>query len=110
MFSHGLQAHVSLTTTLVEAESLHSLIGAYTIILDWIKEGRYNTQPSFDNPKKNREHKNQIIKLFRTDLERSFGTSGHTKAETIWQKAWDEHGSGWIEVLGEYTELVNLIR
>ena len=53
----------------------------------------------------------EAIKLFRTALEEENHTTGHPKADRLWDMAWDNgHSNGLENVVCWYEDLVELIR
>lgn len=57
-----------------------------------------------------REEKHRMTKQMRSDLEREFKTTGHPKASTLWNVAWENgHAYGLQEVCLHYERLSELV-
>ncbi len=49
--------------------------------------------------------------LFRIDLERENGMTGHSKADRLFDLAWEHgHSSGYSEVVNYYEDFVELVK
>lgn len=52
----------------------------------------------------------RIYKQFKEDLFKELGITGHPKAETLFQKAWEQgHSAGYEEVFNYASDLVDLL-
>lgn len=53
----------------------------------------------------------RVIELLRLELEASNGMTGHTKADAVWQLAWDYgHAYGRSEIKSYYIDLAELVK
>lgn len=53
----------------------------------------------------------KLIGLFRKAVEEEYDMVGHPKADSLWNKAWEQgHSSGLSEVLNAYQDLVELVK
>jgi len=76
-----------------------------------IEQGHYNNKLDFAKDKKAyREETSNLKRKFREDLAEEFGVTDHPKEEQLFNIAWENgHSSGYNEVWGEYSDLVELI-
>ena len=59
---------------------------------------------------RNQAEEGRLSALFKDDLEKEYGVSGHPKANRLFEIAWsDGHSGGYQVVASRYVELVELI-
>lgn len=77
-------------------------------LVEEIKEGESHTL--LERIRANEFIGNADILRFRTALETEQGTTGHPKAQKLWDLAWEHgHVGGWMEVRFWYTEMLELV-
>ena len=80
--------------------------------------GQYNNKKPYarrkDNPKIYAAYEEEDARLytqFLEDLEAEYKMTGHPKAQLLFDKAWARgHASGYAEVAGIYSDLVELVQ
>lgn len=87
-------------------------------VAERITNGAYEHKLPYRSPKEDRaaydaynRETDAINKLFRSDLEKQYGMKRNSKAQTLWNMAWDAgHASGYYEVFAHYQNFVDLVK
>lgn len=90
----------------------------YSYIYKRIEAGKYESKVPYPErprtPEQMTEYRTGVQEAndkFRHDLEKQYGVIGNTKANRVWELAWEEgHSFGYTEVLGYYDQFVELIK